>query len=1186
MKNGLLIFSMMLYCLMFYRRSNALTLLNEKEFRGLTLVIDRKKEHGNKISQKIQRGNSTVSSSKSKAASDRNTSKDTSEQASGTATIDFSGTINNLITGISQGVRSKKQSSSTRQQQQSEKSANKVGVENKDSDRSSRQSNVTRSQPPVALKSTTRENEETAAVSSDKQEKRRKTRRKTRKQGSEPVTDGQPSVEANTSTNMRETSAQASVGAIIVPPSSMVTPDVMMRKRETGPSSSVKKIQVEPLNFRGGFTPSGRSRENKISESSDSSVQPESAAQSIRPALHLGQMPQQPVVNDLAGRGKQQLQPNGAHSQQNYSRRRQGPPSVPYNGQTPIPRPVSNMNHTQPSHYQQQNYILSPTFSSQVPVQVVGFLADPRKSMQLGSPYKYGYSSPAMSVYPHFLELFQKLPDESYKPQKDNLFKQFQGLHLSEQLEQFYLAQTLPFEEVRLRWQILTDVMFILRQHFPNCEVFAFGSILTGLGDYMSDVDIYIDLLGESTARQPIDKKIDSHEAVDIVKRIMKKSSCPHTNRSFVRNLIPVKSARVPILKITHTTTKINCDLSFENRLSVQNTKMILFYLNLDVRIYRFMVLIRFWAKFHNLTGSNHIKNYALTLMVLVYLTRKGYVPSVEFLQRLKADERKRQRITRNFDEIDGWDASFCDNVSVIKQHFKAVNLPSINNNSNQSQTLIQMSLEFFEMFSKLDLSKFVVCPLLGDFIPRTKFQPGSEEILPDTLDRYKNWAVNQQINRRLNLKTHLCVQDPFVLSFNVGSVTPLGTLLRFQIACARSLEILRQNNGLNSLLDVLERLPSHIGDKKFMKAYKTEMKGQEIRKEIKLNALGITEKEPTPSSYNRQISSYVKLPAHLKSYDRLIDEKSLKQTVKRPRWEIYLDFSLGSQFEDTYVAELTRCKILQNVKRVTLMDNLCTLWHDFTIDFVKHFFETGLKLTVVDKKGKSLEPEACTDTDPIDGEEVQSVDDTNGKRKSWKVKLFNKQEEELVLQQATLLGFKSSDDVEKLSKKISELGSIPGVIEYSAVTYLVDYPFWDKRPTEQEKVSKKIKLDEMFRIPVLPTPRQIKKDKSKNKDKRSVRKGKNEESDFKNSSKQTWNCFNPINLESMASERVVKNQKEQNDFTPFRFHLLTKLDLSTISDRPQIFFIFEKVKKKIQTSKRILKNLYDIGSKNNSLFD
>jgi DNA polymerase sigma len=160
-----------------------------------------------------------------------------------------------------------------------------------------------------------------------------------------------------------------------------------------------------------------------------------------------------------------------------------------------------------------------------------------------------------------------------------------------------------------------------------------YRSFITGLGDWTSDIDIYVDLYGESKGLQT--PKMSSRELLEKCSDVIKQAKCVYSHKRVTRNPVSIRDTRVPIIKFKYIYFDVNCDLSFENLISVRNSEMISTYLQLHPVVRPLMIFIRYWGKFHELTGSSSIKNYALSLLVLVFLAKRKIVPPIVELQKL-----------------------------------------------------------------------------------------------------------------------------------------------------------------------------------------------------------------------------------------------------------------------------------------------------------------------------------------------------------------------------------------------------------------------------------------------------------------------------------------------------------------------------------------------------------------------
>lgn len=372
---------------------------------------------------------------------------------------------------------------------------------------------------------------------------------------------------------------------------------------------------------------------------------------------------------------------------------------------------------------------------------------------------------------------------------------------LNFQLEKFLARNLLTPKQYQLRWQIAFDILFILRQNYPSCELYIFGSLLTGLGDSTSDIDIYLDFKGDggrSLDKNPKTKPLIIYDIQLGVSHIFESAKCRYTScndkdESSDNHLFAVKvemiGSRVPIVRFQHQKSGISCDISFGSRMAVQNTKLLQFYLNFDPRVRPLVVYVRRWGKKHNLLGSWKIKKYALFLLLLVYLTKKKVVPSVSFLQELAEKQRKDLGKGAGAEIIEGWDTGFCEDLELIEKYFgkKRCPLPG-NYEEERARVMLEMAWEFFQMMGSMDFGRKVVCPFIGNFVRKGDLidLENARERLPGKLKKWREgWGGDERaFCRELGIYKQMVIQDPFVWDFNVACLVDQETLGRFKEAC------------------------------------------------------------------------------------------------------------------------------------------------------------------------------------------------------------------------------------------------------------------------------------------------------------------------------------------------------------------------------------------------------------------
>uniref|UniRef100_A0A673LET3 Terminal uridylyltransferase 4-like n=1 Tax=Sinocyclocheilus rhinocerous TaxID=307959 RepID=A0A673LET3_9TELE len=126
---------------------------------------------------------------------------------------------------------------------------------------------------------------------------------------------------------------------------------------------------------------------------------------------------------------------------------------------------------------------------------------------------------------------------------------------LSEVCEQCYRDFAPDDVEVKVREHILQDFETFLRCQVPGAKLVLFGSSKNGFGFKQSDLDICMTLEGQDTA-----EGLDSMAVIESLAKALRKH---HS----LRNILPITTAKVPIVKFYHTKTGLEGDISLYNTL-------------------------------------------------------------------------------------------------------------------------------------------------------------------------------------------------------------------------------------------------------------------------------------------------------------------------------------------------------------------------------------------------------------------------------------------------------------------------------------------------------------------------------------------------------------------------------------------------------------------------------------------
>ncbi|KAG2461465.1 TUT4 uridylyltransferase, partial [Polypterus senegalus] len=216
-----------------------------------------------------------------------------------------------------------------------------------------------------------------------------------------------------------------------------------------------------------------------------------------------------------------------------------------------------------------------------------------------------------------------------------------------------YNERSVPIEQQK-REQILAGLeRFIRKEYDEKARLCLFGSSKNGFGFRDSDLDICMTLEGHETA-----EKLNCKEIIESLAKILKK-------HSGLRNILPITTAKVPIVKFEHKQSGLEGDISLYNTLvglyllpenftktayskniflyfsnqAQHNTRMLATYAAIDSRVQFLGYTMKVFAKRCDIGDASRgsLSSYAYILMVLYFLQQRKppVIPVLQEKQRL-----------------------------------------------------------------------------------------------------------------------------------------------------------------------------------------------------------------------------------------------------------------------------------------------------------------------------------------------------------------------------------------------------------------------------------------------------------------------------------------------------------------------------------------------------------------------
>ncbi|CAL5075461.1 unnamed protein product [Urochloa decumbens] len=155
----------------------------------------------------------------------------------------------------------------------------------------------------------------------------------------------------------------------------------------------------------------------------------------------------------------------------------------------------------------------------------------------------------------------------------------------------------------------ITKQIFGSKDGFPVVE--PFGSFTMDLFTPRSDLDLSVNFSAN------IDDRYSRKNKISVIRKFSK-VLYSHQRKGICCGVLPIVSARVPILKVIDCGTGVECDISVENKDGMTRSRIFKFVSLLDERFQILSYLVKFWAKVHDLNSPRELTMSSMSIISLV----------------------------------------------------------------------------------------------------------------------------------------------------------------------------------------------------------------------------------------------------------------------------------------------------------------------------------------------------------------------------------------------------------------------------------------------------------------------------------------------------------------------------------------------------------------------------------------
>ncbi|KAG1848985.1 hypothetical protein F4604DRAFT_1761535 [Suillus subluteus] len=321
-----------------------------------------------------------------------------------------------------------------------------------------------------------------------------------------------------------------------------------------------------------------------------------------------------------------------------------------------------------------------------------------------------------------------------YSSQRRHASKhRFFVVELSQALFDFVIRLLPAQEEMAVKEDVRKLLERLIRTIEPDSRLLSFGSTANGFSLRNSDMDLCC--LIDSAER------LSASDMVTMLGDLLERETKFHVK--------PLPHARIPIVKLSLDPSPglphgIACDIGFENRLALENTRLLMCYAMIDpTRVRTLVLFLKIWSKRRNINSpyQGTLSSYGYVLLVIYFLIHVKNPPVLPNLQQMPP----LRPISQEDTHIGGHNTWFFDDIELLRQRWQSSNTDSV----------AELLIDFFRYYSRDFTYNTGVASIRGGLLK--KDSKGWQNEL--TASRYND---SRERNR-------FCIEDPFEIDFNVA---------------------------------------------------------------------------------------------------------------------------------------------------------------------------------------------------------------------------------------------------------------------------------------------------------------------------------------------------------------------------------------------------------------------------------